>query len=40
MFSYSAASQQANADMAEEQQVQTEGEDLEAQDGMLKMDLQ
>ncbi|XP_074467333.1 uncharacterized protein LOC141752943 [Sebastes fasciatus] len=28
-----AASQQANADMAEEQQVQTEGEDLEAQDG-------
>lgn len=39
MFSYSAASQQANADMVEEQQVQTEGEDLDTQEGMLKMEL-
>lgn len=36
-----AARQQANADRLEEQQQQqTEGEDLDAQDGMLKMELE
>lgn len=37
-FFYSAARQRADADMVEEQQVQTEGE--EAQYGMLEIDLQ
>lgn len=40
MFFHSEATQQANTDMLEEQQEQTEGVDLEAQDGMLKMELQ
>ncbi len=39
-FNYSVEIQQANTIMMEEQLEQTEGEDEEEQDGMLKMELQ